>query len=446
MRHMTLASISRRVLVAGTVMVIAVAATPGVVSAADAPPYVSAGLGEIPNAVAVSDTGAIAASLHDAQAVALVDSDGTVRQVPLQCSPADVAISPDGATAWAVCQEDVHVHVIDAESLEVKKASLEVSGLDDIVYLPDVDRLVIGSIQGHVLAVQDISSGDYFVYLRTTTQDVAPGVGVTQLAPRSDASGAYAITDGGDLLYVDLEFGGQVALIADGSPQRFFNSIAMGPFDTALYAAVVDYSTADITNTVEAIDMATGRARQSVLVELDGPEYTTTEVASTYRGLFVAFGQYAVTPGGRTGMLTIPVSDQGVLGAVESALVAQDPASAVSRSGDGRRVAFGTVNAEAIGLRVDGDPYPAAIRITAKATASKLRITGTTTSMRPLTALTVYVKDLTKKKARFVKQKKVMLLNYHGDITWNGEAPSKKFALYVKGGGATSKTITVKRG
>lgn len=446
MRHMTLASVSRRALVAGTVMVIAVAATPAVVSAADAAPYVTAGLGEIPNAVAVADTGAIAASLYDAQAVALVDPDGTVRQATVECSPADVAISPDGATAWAVCQEDVHVHVIDVASLEVTRASLEVSGLDDIVYLPDVDRLVVGSIQGHVLAVQDVSSGGYFVYLRTTTQDVAPGVGVTQLAPRSDASGAYAITDGGDLLYVDLEFGGQVALIADGSPQRFFNSIAMGPFDTALYAAVVDYSTADITNTVEAIDMATGRARQSVRLDPALSGSSVIQVAPGYRAVYVSFGLFVETPGGRTGMLTMPVSDQGVLGAVESALAAQDPASAVSLSSDGQRVAFGTVNADAIGIATSDTPYPVAIRVTAKATASKLRITGTTTSMRPLTALTVYVKDLTKKKARFVKQKKAMLLNYHGDITWDGEAPSKKFALYVKGGGATSKTITVKRG
>jgi YbbR domain-containing protein len=96
-----------------------------------------------------------------------------------------------------------------------------------------------------------------------------------------------------------------------------------------------------------------------------------------------------------------------------------------------------------LGLIVDGDPYPAEIRFVAKAAGSKVRITGTTTSMRPLTALTVYVKDLTKKKARFVKQAKLALLNSQGGITWSGKAPSKRFAVYLSGGGAKSKTVTV---
>ena len=405
--------------------------------------YVDATIGETPTAVAVSDDGVIAASLFDDRAIALVKPDGSVRRASLECSPSDVAISPDGATAWAVCQQDTHLHVVDTQSLDVALASMDAGGLDAIQYLPDVDRLVIGSLQGDVLAVGDVATGGYSVSMRTTIQDVTPGVGVTQLAPRSDGSGAYAITDAGDLIYVDLEFGGQVALVAARSPQRSFNSIAMGPFDTALYAAVIDYSTSDIKNTVEVIDMATGAARQSVLLDAATPGATTIQVTAGYRAVYAAFGLYASTPTGATGLLTIPVDDRGRLGAVQGADVPAAGGAASAISADGSRVAFGTTNAGAIGLPVDGGPYPSALRVTAKATASTLRITGTTTSMRPLTVLTVHVKDLTKKKSRFVKQKKTALLNYQGDIAWSGKAPSTRFAVYLSGGGTTSTTVTV---
>jgi hypothetical protein len=405
--------------------------------------YVDANLGEVPTGVAVSDAGVIAASLFDARSIALVALDGSVKRASLECSPSDVAISPDGATAWAVCQDSEHLNVVDVASLEVSRASMEASGLDSIDYLPLVDRLVIGSIQGEILAVGEVTAGGYSVAMRTSIQDVTPGVGATQLAPISDGSGLYAITDAGDLLYVDLEFGGQVVRIAAGSPERYFNSIAMGPFDTALYAVVVDYSTADIRNTAEVIDKATGAVLQSVLIEVDAPGYTTTEVTSTSREIFIAFGQLAATPDGRTGLLSLAVDARGLLGDVQAAPVPAAAGAAVAVSADRSRVAYGTTNAGALGLIVDGDPYPAEIRFVAKAAGSKVRITGTTTSMRPLTALTVYVKDLTKKKARFVKQAKLALLNSQGGITWSGKAPSKRFAVYLSGGGAKSKTVTV---
>ncbi|MEY3733797.1 MAG: hypothetical protein RL347_1156 [Actinomycetota bacterium] len=412
-------------------------------SAAASSEYVDAVVGESPTGVAVSDDGVIAAGLFDAKAVALVKPDGTVRRASIGCSPSDVAISPDGATAWAVCQESEHLSVVDIASLGVSQASMGVVGLDAIDYLPEVDELVIGSLQGTVLAVREVATGGYSIYMSTNIQDVTPGVGVTQLAPLSDGSGAYAITDGGDLIFVDLEFGGQVALIADGSPRRFFNSIAMGPFDTALYAAVMDYDTADIKNTVEIVDMATGASRQSVLLDAVTPGSTTIELTAGNRAVYAAFGLYVTTSTGATGLLTVAVDDGGRLAGVQGADAPAAAGSAAALSADGSRVVFGTTNAGAVGLSVDGDPYPAAIRLAAKATGSKLRITGTTTSMRPLTALTVYVKDLTKKKTRFVKQAKPALLNYQGDITWSGKAPSKRFALYLSGGGAKSTTVTV---
>ncbi|MGA1668598.1 MAG: hypothetical protein ACO4AK_08325, partial [Candidatus Nanopelagicales bacterium] len=134
-----------------TVVVGVVAALLMPASATGSQAYVEGSVGEVPNAVAVSDDGLIAASLYDAQAVALVTPDGAVRRAALDCSPADVAIAPDGATAWAVCQESEHLNVIDVASLQVSTASMNVGGLDSIVYLPAVDELIIGSLEGWVL-------------------------------------------------------------------------------------------------------------------------------------------------------------------------------------------------------------------------------------------------------------------------------------------------------
>ena len=60
-----------------------------------------------------------------------------------------------------------------------------------------------------------------------------------------------------------------------------------------------------------------------------------------------------------------------------------------------------------------------------------------------MTTLTIHVKDLTKPKAKFVKQSRPAFVSGIGGITWGGKAPSKRFSLYASGGGAKSKTVTV---
>ena len=406
--------------------------------------YVNAGIAEIPTAVAVSNTGVIAASLYDAQAVALVDPDGTVRQAALECSPADVAISPGGETAWAVCQEDVHLHVVEVASLVVSVASMDVDGLDSLVYLPAVDELIIGSLEGAVIVVGEVVAGQYSKRVPVYLPKDGPHR-VTEVAPLSDGSGAYAITDSGDLLYVDLDFGGQSVIIARSSAERSFQSIALGPFDTALYATVVDYSSSTTVTTVGIVDMETGKVRQSVPLDVAGGVYAPLDIAASYRAVHVSVGSPVATPTGSTGLLTLPVNGKGRITDVQSAPVPSASGAGVAVSADSARVAFGTLDPSAVGEFVDDGPYPAAIRIGAKAKGSKVTVTGSTTSMRPLTELAVYIKDLTKRKATFKKQSQRAFVNYQGDIRWKGKAPSTRFAVYVAGAGAKSATVTVKR-
>lgn len=408
-------------------------------AASDRQEYVDVSVGETPTAVAISDTGLLVASLHDAQEVALVDAAGVVRRVPLGCSPNDVAIAPSGETAWAVCQSDEHLNVIDVVSGEVSLSSVGATGLDDIVYLPAVDQLLIASIEGQVITVSEVSVGGYVVTSRVRTAEWR----VTQLAPYPDGSATYAITDAGDLILVAMEFGGQVVQIHRATRERFFLSIALNPWTTGLYAAVVDSSGPAVRTAVELVDTVTADARQSVDMDFTLAGTTNVALSVGYRGIYVAAGLAVQTPLGESGLLRVPVSERGVLGSVESTPVSAAVGSGVALSHSGARIAFGTTNATVVAAQLDDRPYVKAVRVTAAAKGKVLRIGGTTTSLPLLTRLNVFVKDLTAKKSRFIKQTRMTVVTSDGTISWKGKAPSRRIAVYVAGDGVRSTTITV---
>lgn len=404
-------------------------------------PYVTASVGEPPTAVAVADTGVIAAGLFDAQAVALIEPTGDVRLVQLDCSPYDVAIDPSGATAWAVCQGSEHLNVIDVASAQVARASMETAGLDDIVYLPEVDQLLIASIDGQIITVSEVSAGGY----RITSRVVTPGWRITQLAPFADGSRTYALTDAGDLLYVDLEFSGQVRLVRANSPYRSYQAIALSPFGTTLYGAVLDFGTDPAVPrfSVDVLNPTNGLARQSVPLDMPLAGSTAVQVVAGNRVVAVGSGLYFETESGNTGFVSLPVGEQGELGAVAALTETGSTGSAIALSANGSRMAGGTTNSTVFGLTADDQPYPAAITATAKRKGTKITVTGTTRSLPVLTRLTVYVKDLTKKKSRFVKQKKQALVSFDGSFTWQGKIIAKRVSLYVSGDGVRSKAVTV---
>lgn len=402
--------------------------------------FVNVTVGEVPTAVAVSDTGVIAASLYDAQAVALIDSTGAVNRVSLGCSPSDVDISPSGDTAWSVCQGSENVIVIDVASGEVGAASVGATGLDDIVYLPAVDQLLIGSLEGQIITVSEVSTGGYLVTGRVVMPEWRP----TQLAPVADGTWTYAITDAGDLLFVGIEMGGQVVLLHRATSERVFLSITLAPDAIHLYGAVSDFSTAAVVTSVEALDLVTGDARQRVDLAFSIEGSTAVQVIAGYRAIYVATGLSAQTMSGESGLLTLPVSESGVVGAVESAPVGAANGAAVALSHGGGSVAFGTTNSTVVGARVSDQPYPRAISFSANGKGKVLRVRGTTTSLPPGTRISIFVKDLTAKKPRFVKQKATATSDATGAFTWRGKAVSARMAIYVSGGGVRSETVTVR--
>ena len=413
----------------------------GGVPAIAASPALDVTLVETPNSVASADDGSLVASLRDAGAVALVSAQGAVRQVPLECSPADVAVSPDGQTAWAVCQDSLHLNVIDVAEGSVSRASLEVEGMDDVVYLPDADSLIVASLTGRIVTVERVLEGAYEV----TDQGVVPDRALSSLAPLADGSGTYAVTDYGDLLFVDLEMAGQVVEIIAGSSQRYVLAAALSPDQTRLYVAVVNYADPDnVVTSVQSVDRATLRTRHSVVLGFTNPGATTVELAVAHRRVYIASG-FGVEIGDLdTGMLFLPVAKDGRLGALGAAVSLPASGAAVSVSPGYGRVGFGTTNATVVGLADPAPAYPKAIGVAARAEGGTLTVSGTTTSMTPGTVLRVYAKDLTSSRSRVVLLKPATVVLVNGRYSWSGAAPSKRFELHVRGGGVRSATVTVR--
>ncbi|MBM3685913.1 MAG: hypothetical protein FJW85_02790 [Actinobacteria bacterium] len=413
----------------------------GATSYADAA-YAGASFSEPANGIAVSDTGVIAAAMFNPRTVTFVDAEGTTSSVEIGCSPHDVAISPSGTTAWAVCQGSSHLMVIDVATASVASASMNAPGLDDVTYLPRVDQLILSSMDGlggQILRVGGVTTGAYEVIDRIAT----PQWRVTQLAPSADGSHAYALTDSGDLLRVDFQEGDSLTLIRRGSPDRSYLSIAVNPNYTALYAAVLDFSDpADMRTSLELIQPATGHPLQSVPLDYAMSISTSIDIAAGHRTLAVASGVPIRQGDAASGLVVVPLDERGRLGTPrpeESDAIG----TAVGMSADGSWIAFATSDNNVVGSRTYGAPYPKAIEVTATARGTVLTVSGTTTSLDYRTPLTVWVKDLTRSKARFVKKSPGALVSSTGAVAWKGTPPSKRFALYLSGGGTKSATVTV---
>jgi len=424
-------------------------ASPYVVAdATPAPPYVVASLPEPPVNVALSDSGVIAASLYDARAVALIDPDGVIRVVDISCSPRGVAIDPAGKTAWGVCPETPDISIVDVATGAVARVGVDAMGLDDIAYLPRVDRLLVASIDGtggQVITLSQVTSNQYLI----TNRVVSDTWGFTELSPFPDGDRTYVLTDTGVLLDVDIAMGGQITVVRPLTAGRDVASIALSPTGTALYAVARDYADgSNVRTSIDRIDPVNGSSLQRVPLDFSIPQATKIDIRANHRSVYISSGIAIRVGDSSSGLVQMPTDKHGRLGVPRSVGQANVIGTAIAVSNRGGRVAWGVIETVsssngAIGMDVDGRAYPKEVEIKARVKAGKLTVTGTTVSLRPLTLVAVYVKDLTKAKARFVKQSRSAFVSSIGTLAWNGKAPSKRFAVYVSSRGTKSNTVTV---
>jgi hypothetical protein len=401
-------------------------------------------VGETPNAVAVADSGLIVASLFNDKSIALLPGAGVVTRVPLDCSPSDVTISPDASTAWAVCQGDPHVYIVDVASGERQLADVGLREGEDIVYLPGPRQLVIADLAGEIVVVSATSSSDYAVLARVPTGAVRP----SDLAVLPDGRRAYAATDAGRLLSINIGTG-TARLLPGVARETFLSSIALSRSGTLLYAgAAIESNESGFRSAILALDPLTGATVQEQPLEFTPPNSTPIEVAAGFRSLSVATGLGIQLDGESTGLFDIALDDQGRLGE-RSRIVPVGVTrlgSDVSRSADGRMIAAGTTNGTVVGARVNDVPYPPTLRVQGNLRGTKLMLSGTTTGMQPGTVVTVEIRDASKPKSRFVGQARKAVVDARGTYRWTGTVKMSSVQVVTRTGTpAVSTPVTIRR-
>ena len=94
---------------------------------------------------------------------------------------------------------------------------------------------------------------------------------------------------------------------------------------------------------------------------------------------------------------------------------------------------------------IEDSPYPPQVTVKGALKGSVLTVSGATGGMRPGARITVYVKDLTKKKSRFVRQAVQATTTATGGYRWKGKAPASRVKVYTLANGAKSPVIQIGR-
>jgi hypothetical protein len=411
-----------------------------------APRFVSedVSVGETPNAVAAADSGLISASLYNERSIILLPGAGVVTRVPLECSPSDVAIAPDASTAWAVCQGDPHLYVIDVASGEPLLADVGLREANGIVYLPALKQLVIADLAGEVVVVSATSVNDYAVLERVPTGAQRP----SDLVMLPSGGRGFATTDAGLLLSIDIT-AGTSRLMSGQAPQTFLSSLALSRSGTILYAgAAIGSNSAGFRSAILALDPVTGATVQESALTFTTPGSTTIEVAAGHRSLSVATGLEVDIEGESTGLFDIALDERGRMGA-RSRIMPPGVSvlgTDVSRSSDGSRLAAGTTNARVVGALIEDPAYSPTLSVQGKLKGNTLTLTGTSTWMQPGTVVTVLIKDLTKRGQRFVTQPATAVIDAQGNYRWKGTVKPVKVRVFTKTSSpAVSPMVTISR-
>lgn len=388
------------------------------------------GVGETPNSVAVADSGMIAASLFNDRSIVLLPGAGVIRRISLECSPSDVTIAPDASTAWAVCQDDPHVYVIDVTTGERLLADVGLREAEDVVYLPGPRRLVIADLAGEIVVVSATSNADYGVLERLSTGAERP----SEVAMLPSGERGFAVTDAGRLLAIDVK--ALTSRVMSGlAPDAYLSSIALSRSSTLLYAgAAIGSNATGFRSAILALDPVMGATQQELLLEFTSPGPTTIKVAAGHQSLSVATGLGIELDGESTGLFDVALDDRGRMGEririmpVSVMRLGSD----VSRSANGMMIAAGTTNDTVVGARVEDAPYPPTLRVDGKLKGTKLTLTGTTTGMQPGTIVTVEIRDASKPKSVFIAQAKKAVVDARGAYRWSGTVKTSRVQVVTR--------------
>lgn len=411
-------------------------------------------LPEVPNSVAVTDTGVKLVSLKDRKTVALVDSTGQF-EVQMMCAPSAVAVAPAGDRGWAVCQDDPHLRGIDLVTGETVVADVGTEGALSLAYIPGSKKVVIGDNAGLVTVVSVTSDNDYQVLKR-----IPLGGPVSMIAMAPDGRTGYSWIAPGMLVRFDVDSGSAEELAGFDLPEANLFSLSVSPSGRIVYAGACDLCVGSPTSTgaptsagavaqspipavLFALDAGSGRALQRTVLRPDGQDVSQTFVAASHRALYVGTGIGVPVGMNSTGVFQVALDGYGRMGDVSTVLPEPASVGAIALSGDGRNFVAGTTNSQLYSVDVANAPYKPAMAITAKVTGSSVALSGKSHGIPAGAKVSVFIKDLTKKKPAWVEQTKKATVGANGRFAWKGAMPSSHVEVYAKAGPTKSPTVTV---
>ena len=395
-------------------------------------------LPEIPNAVAVTDAGVTLASFHDAKQLGLIKADGTLTRIDLSCTPMAVAVDPSGDWGWAVCSDSKHLTGVNLTTSELVTADVDIIESVALVYAPATKRVAIGGHNGQITVVSVTSPQDYRVM---SSFNVGGSVWAMAVAP--DGKTAFSANAVGFIERLDLMAG--TANTLDLRLAMSATSLSVAPSGNVLYIGGGEMGPTpdDVKSMLLAVDPQTGTVLQRVQLTTALPAFGSLLVAANHRMLYVGSGIGADIGTQTYGVFGVALDALGRMGAAGPVFAAAVTANALGLSGDGRMLAVGSVNSNLERTTVEDSPYPPAIGITGMLAHPGIVISGRTNGVAAGTQVTVYLKVLGKKGAKFVAQKTKAVVGATGGFTWQGRTAAHRVAAYAVAGKLKSPTITV---
>ena len=396
-------------------------------------------LPEIPNSVAIADTGVALVSFHDLGQVGLVSVDGTLTQIDVGCEPSAVEISPGGDVGWAVCQASTHLIGIDIASGVTFVADESLETPIALVYSPDSKQVVIGGASGQITVVSVTSPDDYLNVRSFSIGGTVPGLTLSR-----DGSIGFAATAPGRIVRFDVRTGVSQTLTMTNS-STYVSSLSLSPSGSFLYAGGAeladDFSV--MAFVLLKIDPSTGRTLQRVPLTTASSGFGQIIVAAAHRTLYVGSAIGAGIGSTMSGVMAVHLDPMGEMGTSESLFDTSQTVNSMELSRDGRMLAVGSVQAQLLRVSSENVPYPPSMTVSGKLKRSVLAISGQTTGVATGTKVTVFVKVLGKRGARFIAQKSTAVVSTSGSFRWTGKTTAKKVAVYARAGAVTSPTITI---
>ena len=398
-------------------------------------------LPEIPNAVAVADSGVTLASFHDAKELGVITADGSLTRIDISCTPMAVTVAPAGDWGWAVCSDSPHLTAVNLTTREVASANVGIIDGVALVYAPATKRVVIGALNGQITIVSVTSLQDYEVLSSFNTDG-----SVWAMAAAPDGKTAFTSSKVGFIERLDLMAG--TAQTLDLRLAVAATSLSVAPSGNVLYIGGGEMGPTpdDVKSLLLAVDPQGGTVLQRVQITTALPAFGNLLVAANHRSLYVGSGIGAGIGTQTYGVFSVALDALGRMGAAGPVFAAAVTANALGLSGDGRTLAVGSVNSTLERTTVEDSPYPPAMGITGMYAPPGIVISGRTTDVAAGTQVTVYLKVLGKKGAKFVAQKTKAVVGPTGGFTWQGRTAAHRVAAYALAGKLKSPTITINHG